>query len=1573
MIASTSNPLDSDGDNVPDYLDLDSDNDGINDVIEGGADDPDNDGIVGTGDPEVNDDGQPTINGDIISTSNPLDSDDDGVQDYLDLDSDNDGINDVVEGGNLDADNDGIVGTGTPTVNEDGQPIGDDGLTASTSDPLDTDGDGVEDYLDLDSDNDGINDVIEGGADDPDNDGIVGTGDPVVNDDGQPTINGDVISTSNPTDTDGNGDPDYIDLDSDDDGINDVIEGGADDPDNDGIVGTGDPVVNDDGQPTINGDVVSTSNPTDTDGNGDPDFQDLDSDDDGLMDTDECNGGSPCLDFDGDGTPDFQDIDSDDDGINDDYECPNGVPCPDSDGDGNTDHHDLDSDDDGIQDEDECPNGAPCPDTDNDGDDDYVDVDSDDDGALDEDECPNGAPCPDFDGDGDPDQLDPDCTILVDDALIAGTNSVCEGTDIELTVTNSNAYFDAYPNSDIQFIWSDNDIEYNTGTDPVLSIPTNEQSTDQSFTVSVLIDGCISNPSPALLVDVVSIPQAEITPNATSVCQGEEITLSGNTGTGLNYEWYLISTDGNILVGSEQELLISNVASSGTYELQISSDDCTEVSAALVAVEVNPTPMIELTSSTQSFCSNEDIVVTASASNITGDVTYTWTGPNGTFTETVDAAQPFEWTVGAANGANAGMYELTLQTAEGCISSTQAVMVEIADALATPELSVSEDALCVGNELTLSIENTSYSNVSYEWLYEGNSIVVTNEPSFTLPNVSTENTGAYSVEITSNNCGSVQSLSVPVEVFAALEIPMIDNSTSLSAACEGENVLLQVMNEQPEAIYTWFGPQGEMLPDQGTNATYTLANIKQDDAGLYFVEIEVDSANEDCNTQTSETTMVEVAEPIETTVIAATNDEVCENETIILELINNQDLVSMNTASFEWHFIDNDGSDTVFETTSSPILTIENATTSNSGTYYVQLTVDGCSSSEFASLNVSVSATPDITAEANFEEVPCDASAIALIGNQPTVGTGQWLDINGEPVGIDGEIIVNVNNLQQEDYQFIWALSNGACVNYSMDTISYTNTVPLAANAGEDVDHCEESYNLNAVPAISTVISEWESPQDLVFDDPFSANAQVSNLQPGENIIIWTLSEPDCPDFSVDTIIVTYFPTTDIADAGLDDNPCSSDEYQLNAMMPEFGFGQWTVPMNSNASIDNVNQPNTMVNDLEEGENIFIWQLSNDNCENYSVDTVIISYTPPVDEATLAMDAQTYACFETATGTLTLEAETPQLATGTWAQTIGPSTATIIDENESTTIVGDLEEGVYVFTWTLTQGDCGELGSEAVMIDISVIPNDQASVVNNDMITCSDSEVMIEAEQPQTAEGFWMPLTEGLMVADDDNAITQVSGLQPGENQIAWMLSYDNCENYSTDVLTIFFQEGVTTTEDNYNVVSGTSLSDVNILDNDSYNEDGNWSVAVVNTPENGQLNVSETGTVTYVANDGFVGIDIFTYELCNEDCDDCQEATVTIEVMPDPNATCFVPNIITPNDDGFNDALVIPCTDQFPDNYIIIFNRWGDKVYEREQYQNDWQGEYNDIMLPAGTYFYIFKQDKNANDALQGYISIMR
>ena len=87
---------------------------------------------------------------------------------------------------------------------------------------------------------------------------------------------------------------------------------------------------------------------------------------------------------------------------------------------------------------------------------------------------------------------------------------------------------------------------------------------------------------------------------------------------------------------------------------------------------------------------------------------------------------------------------------------------------------------------------------------------------------------------------------------------------------------------------------------------------------------------------------------------------------------------------------------------------------------------------------------------------------------------------------------------------------------------------------------------------------------------------------------------------------------------------------------------------------------------------------------------------------------------------------------------------------------------------------------------------------------------------------------------------------------------------------------------------------------------------------------------------------------------------------------TCEIPNVITPNDDGDNDYFITNYAQLYSDVHLIVFNRWGRKVYETTSYQNDWNGLNNSGKpLADGTYFYVLTYNSNSEN-ITGNINIL-
>lgn len=89
-----------------------------------------------------------------------------------------------------------------------------------------------------------------------------------------------------------------------------------------------------------------------------------------------------------------------------------------------------------------------------------------------------------------------------------------------------------------------------------------------------------------------------------------------------------------------------------------------------------------------------------------------------------------------------------------------------------------------------------------------------------------------------------------------------------------------------------------------------------------------------------------------------------------------------------------------------------------------------------------------------------------------------------------------------------------------------------------------------------------------------------------------------------------------------------------------------------------------------------------------------------------------------------------------------------------------------------------------------------------------------------------------------------------------------------------------------------------------------------------------------------------------------------------------IIPDIITPNNDGINDDWVIECIENFPDNELQVYNRWGQMIYHAFGYDNNWDGTWDKTKgdAPDGTYVYIIKVKVNGEEkTTTGALTIKR
>jgi gliding motility-associated-like protein len=115
------------------------------------------------------------------------------------------------------------------------------------------------------------------------------------------------------------------------------------------------------------------------------------------------------------------------------------------------------------------------------------------------------------------------------------------------------------------------------------------------------------------------------------------------------------------------------------------------------------------------------------------------------------------------------------------------------------------------------------------------------------------------------------------------------------------------------------------------------------------------------------------------------------------------------------------------------------------------------------------------------------------------------------------------------------------------------------------------------------------------------------------------------------------------------------------------------------------------------------------------------------------------------------------------------------------------------------------------------------------------------------------------------------------------------------------------------------------------------------------------------------------TYNIVVTDINGCAlPVDVTVDFTGSDNCL-VIPQIITPNNDGYNDTWVIKNIDLFPNAEVKVFNRWGKLVFRTKNISaNPLDGVFKGEPLPTDSYHYVL----NLNDGSEprsGAISIIR
>ena len=500
----------------------------------------------------------------------------------------------------------------------------------------------------------------------------------------------------------------------------------------------------------------------------------------------------------------------------------------------------------------------------------------------------------------------------------------------------------------------------------------------------------IVHPLPATLIVNATTP--------TTICQGDQVSFHATgDSTTVAYIWY---QNGVEIPGENQADLTVNYNEYGSYSIAakaISNEGCISALASEpVVVTVKPAPTTVTITGNNVLCMTDSTTLTAH-SDVPG--VFTWN----------------DGTEGATLTVAAGVYNVTITTAEGCHLTSENFVVE---SFGTDVLvSASATSICQGEHTTLYVDQDGWQgNVTYLWdAQAGNSTATTVD---VQPAATTTYHVTATVVAESGSCtaeGEVTIIVNPLPVVAAV-------TATDTVVCEGTQVTFTATGDENTTAYIWYNNGVEIA---GENQAVLTVNFNEQ--GVYNYAVKAIS-NEGCVSAVAFNAPAVTVNAAPASVVISGNTVICDGGQTTLYA----NVVPNLPATYEW-FKDNVSMNT---NTESIVVT-------TAGSYKVVAAFNGCTT-ESEAVVVTVEQTPQLQLTAT-ESVICAGGT--------TVITAEATGWNNADVNYEWS-----NNFEGSSFTFNPAYSG---------TYTFTVTASQATSGCTATD--EITITVNELPAIPQV------------------------------------------------------------------------------------------------------------------------------------------------------------------------------------------------------------------------------------------------------------------------------------------------------------------------------------------------------------------------------------------------------------------------------------------------------------------------------------------------------------------------
>lgn len=568
---------------------------------------------------------------------------------------------------------------------------------------------------------------------------------------------------------------------------------------------------------------------------------------------------------------------------------------------------------------------------------------------------------------------------------------ICQGDSLQISATIAPGY---------TYQWYLNNVAIPNAFSSTLTV-----WSAGSYKVKITnIYGC-EKESNIINVTINPLPTASILPNgATNFCNGQNVILNANIGSGLTYQW--LNNNAPITYATNSTLTVNT---SGNYAVVVTNaNGCVKMSNT-IPVTVNPVPIASLTALTSNqFCSGDSVKLQAS---IGLNYTYKWF-KNGIL---INGATNVIYTA-----TQTGVYTVEVKNQYGCSAISNAITVTVAPLPIAQITALSSTSFCMGDSVKL--QAVTGINYTYQWYKNGTMISTASQP---ILNVTSS--GSYYVVVFNYNACFLQSNTIIVNVNP-LPIASINNIGD-TTFCDGDSVKLITSNVFGQT-YQWFK---NGLPIANSNSYQFTVKT----AGAYYVKITTQFG---C-TAISRTQLV-VVKPTPNGVITVNGPTTkCIGETIELSVPYVQGY------SYQWY----QGNTQLYTQLSNVLLA------NTTGSYYVVITnSNGCSKIAGPILLTFVS-YPTAAITPKDSVIICEDKFVTLtaISDQPV--SVSWI-YNGSPLSQSGSSIsTNISGI----YSIVVENQFGCKTTASTSTKVITVKKPIVILTHDTTIYAGDAFKIN--------------------------------------------------------------------------------------------------------------------------------------------------------------------------------------------------------------------------------------------------------------------------------------------------------------------------------------------------------------------------------------------------------------------------------------------------------------------------------------------------------------------------------